>query len=116
MPVFYFHVHDGEDLPDDEGIDLADVDSARLAAIKLCGFLLRDDAKRFAPGQDWHMEVTDGTGLTLIRLNFAVMQSTSAELPLRPSTNPHGDPGRQHDNSAPGQSMRGTTAVSAVPQ
>ena len=100
MPVFYFHVRDGEDLSDDEGIDLADVDSARLAAIKLCGFLLRDDAKRFAPGQDWHMEVTDGTGLTLIRLNFAVMQSTSAELPLRSGPDPHGYQSRQHATGA----------------
>ena len=77
MPRFHFNVHDGADLPDRTGTELADWQDARLEAIRLAGAILREDARRIALGEDWRMEVTDETGLMLFRLDFTVMETAA---------------------------------------
>lgn len=77
MPRFHFNVHDGEDLPDRTGTELADWQDARLEAIRIAGAILRGDPGRIALGEDWRMEVTDETGLMLFRLDFTVMETAA---------------------------------------
>jgi hypothetical protein len=36
MPCYYFHVHEGEDILDDEGTELASLDHARAQGLQ-CG-------------------------------------------------------------------------------
>lgn len=77
MPRFFFHVHDGANIPDKEGTELGDWRNAQHEAIKLAGRVIADDAKRLRLGEDWSMEVTDETGLVLFRLDFHVSGSAA---------------------------------------
>ena len=77
MPVYHFNVQDGSNIPDPDGTELPDLDTARNEAVKLAGRLLMDQPKTFWEGSEWHVEVTDDTGLLLFRLDF-----TASEAPL----------------------------------
>lgn len=77
VPRFHFNTYDNVTVLDPEGTELADWDEARLEAIRLCGEILKEDAKRVALCEDWRMEVTDDTGLVLFRFDFAVMASAA---------------------------------------
>lgn len=83
MPRFHFNVHDGVTALDRDGAELADWGDARLEAVRLSGAILETDARRIAVGEDWRMEVTDETGLALLRLDFTVMAS-AATMQRRP--------------------------------
>lgn len=74
MPKFHFDVHDGINLPDARGVDLADFDAARQEAIRFAGELMEDAATRRRLGQDWRMEVKDDEGALVFRLDFTVMR------------------------------------------
>ncbi|MGH1572779.1 DUF6894 family protein [Methylobacterium sp. P31] len=75
MPRFYFNIHDGESGLDTEGTELPDWQTARLEAIRLVGQILREDAQSVALGEDWHVEVTDHTGLILFQMTFQVIEA-----------------------------------------
>ena len=42
MPRYFFHVDDGRDIPDQEGVELAGPDEARAQAVIACGEALKD--------------------------------------------------------------------------
>ena len=73
MPRFHFNVYDSVCVLDPEGTELADLQAARVEAVRYAGALLADDAQRVAAGVNWRMEVTDDTGLVLFRIDFAVL-------------------------------------------
>ncbi|MFC6792681.1 DUF6894 family protein [Methylobacterium komagatae] len=75
MPRYHFNVFDGYSGSDEEGCEFPDWSSARLAAIKLAGEILREDPYRILACPDWRIEVTDQTGLVLIRLDFCAVES-----------------------------------------
>lgn len=83
MPRYHFNVFDGSDLPDPDGAELPDAKSAQLVAIEYAGQLIADHAKRLEPGEDWHMEVTDASGLTLFRLDFSITRPGAVGLSAR---------------------------------
>jgi hypothetical protein len=70
MSLFFFNVHDGVALIDEEGTELPDITAAKLMAVKLAGAMLQDDAEEFWNGEQWQLDVTDATGLTLFSLTF----------------------------------------------
>jgi len=78
MPRFHFNVRDGSDLPDRDGTELPDLRSARREAVKLAGQLLLDQPETFWEGSDWHVAVTDETGLILFRLDFTATDAPGA--------------------------------------
>ena len=78
MPRYHFNIRDGEDLPDVEGSELADIQAARVTAIRFAGEMLRDHASRFWNGHEWQMDVTDDTGLTLFVLSFHAVDAPAA--------------------------------------
>lgn len=69
MPRYFFNVHDGGSSPDQEGTELPDDDAARQEAVDFAGRMLSDEASRFAPGDELHIEVTDTTRMALFRLD-----------------------------------------------
>lgn len=71
MPRYFFHVTDGADYPDSEGIILDDVASARAEAITTAGALLKDRGATFWGSGEWRMTVVDEAGGTVCRLRFA---------------------------------------------
>jgi hypothetical protein len=70
MPRYFFHVHDGFSLRDDEGTELADLAIAKREAVRLASGLLSSGDHNFWTGSPWRMDVTDETGLILFTLDF----------------------------------------------
>lgn len=74
MPRFHFNIHDGIDVFDPTGTELADWQAARIEAVRLAGVIFQGNAPRIALGEDWHMNVTDDFGLLLFRLDFSSIE------------------------------------------
>lgn len=70
MPRFFFDVQDGAFIPDDEGIELADLRAARISAAELAGALLKDEAESFWHANGWRVDVKDEAGSVLFALHF----------------------------------------------
>jgi hypothetical protein len=60
VPRYYFDIKDGEDLPDDEGAELADLGAARLEAVRYSAEVLREMPERFWNCEEWTMTVREG--------------------------------------------------------
>lgn len=85
MPRYHFNIHDGEDLPDLEGVELPDLVAARVEAVRISGECLRDHAVKFWDGHEWQMEVTNDRGLTLFTLTFYATDAPSVTRHMEPS-------------------------------
>jgi hypothetical protein len=78
MARYFFHVHDGEDRPDDEGVELPGPEEARAEAVVATGEALRDlEGAFWDGGKEWRMTVTDSKGNTM-----CVLRITGASRPL----------------------------------
>jgi hypothetical protein len=84
--IYHFNVHDGRAYPDTLGSDCSDLAAARIEAVRRIGQLLAEEAARFWTGDEWTMDVTNESGLTLFTLMFIATNSpaTSAAA-LQPS-------------------------------
>jgi hypothetical protein len=71
MPRYFFHVHDGKDLPDDDGVELPGRDEAHRQAIVTAGEMLKESGRQFLAGDVWEMHVVDDHGATVCRLKFS---------------------------------------------
>ena len=71
MPRYFFHVIDGREIIDNQGSELAGLKEARVEAIQLAGAILRDEGDTFWNGQEWHMDVTDASGQSVLKLRFS---------------------------------------------
>jgi len=70
---YFFHVHDGETILDDEGVTLPDLRAAQRQALQACGDMLREMPSQIWSGTRWRLWVTDqpnGAGDTLLALNI----------------------------------------------
>lgn len=78
MPRYYFNVHDGRTILDDEGVELADLTAARQMAILNSGEILKNGAgPAMWTGVPWRMWVTDapgGGGKTFFTLKFSAAE------------------------------------------
>ncbi|RUX33440.1 hypothetical protein EOA23_06650 [Mesorhizobium sp. M2A.F.Ca.ET.042.01.1.1] len=71
-PFFHFHVDNGEFNPDDEGVDLPDLDAARQEAVRAAGEMINDSKQSFWEHMTpWIMNVTDDQNRLLFTLQFA---------------------------------------------
>ena len=70
MPRYFFKVHDGRGIPDEDGAVLADISEARQQASKLAGRMLTDDPDDLWAEGTWSFEVCNENGavLALLRL------------------------------------------------
>ena len=71
MPRYFFHVIDGRDLIDHEGTEFPNLRTARAEAIRLAGAILRDEGDKFWNGEEWHVNVTDASGQSVLKLRFS---------------------------------------------
>jgi len=71
MPRYFFHVIDGREIIDNQGSELASLNEARVEAIQLAGAILRDEGDKFWNGEEWHMDVTDASGQSVLKLHFS---------------------------------------------
>ena len=77
MPRYYFHLNDGREDPDLDGLDLPSTEAARIAAVRFAGELLQERDDEFRPGADWRVNVTDSTGLILFTLDIGMSHSAA---------------------------------------
>lgn len=70
MPRFYFDIHDGTAVIDDEGTLLPDAEHARVEATKLAAGVLAEGAERFWTGEEWTIAVRAEDGVVLFTLVF----------------------------------------------
>ena len=77
VPRFFFNLRDGQAHGDETGTQLADLKSARQEAMRKLGNLLASSPDRFCNGHDWRMEVTDGSGLLMFRIDLMTTDSPS---------------------------------------
>lgn len=77
MPRYYFHVHDGTTIWDRKGTDLPDLRQARRVAVQVATSHLSEAPEHFWNGDDWHLDVTNATGLTLFTLHFMAVDAPS---------------------------------------
>jgi hypothetical protein len=75
VPRFFFNIYDGVSMLDDAGTEFADWQEARIQAIEFAGAIIKDEAKRIAQGEDWHIEVTDERKLVLFRFDFITLEA-----------------------------------------
>ncbi|WP_338663647.1 hypothetical protein VQH23_00470 [Pararoseomonas sp. SCSIO 73927] len=75
MTRYFFHVRDGQALPDRIGTVLPSLVAAKQHAVHLTGQLLKDDTGAFWNGEEWHMEVVDEAGLVLFTLDFIATEA-----------------------------------------
>lgn len=78
MPRYFFHTFNGSAHPDAEGTEFPGLEEAREEAIQTAGEIIRGQSIKSWKGSDWHMEVTDASGQTLLRLRFS-MEELSGE-------------------------------------
>ena len=80
MPRYFFHVIDGRSIIDHEASELASLKEARVEAIQLAGAILRDEGDTFWSGEEWHMNVTDAAGQSVLKVRFSAQdQGTTRE-------------------------------------
>ena len=70
MPRDFFHVHDGTDIPDDDGVELSGPEEARNQAVIACGEALKDLDGAFWESKEWTMTVKDSQGNMVCELKF----------------------------------------------
>lgn len=68
MSLYYFHIFDGRDLIDADGVELPDEATAKLEAVRLAGLALSDDATSLLRRRRWTLDVTDALGRILFHI------------------------------------------------
>ena len=71
MPRFFFDIHDGASLPDQEGTELPGLKEAYPQAITTAGQTLKEAGMDLLAGTPWRMEVNNEEGRLLLTLNFS---------------------------------------------
>ena len=70
MPLFYFHVFDGNLLLDDQGLVLPDLTRAKVHAIRGAVHAFIEMREQSREHDGWLMEVADEHNLLLLRVNL----------------------------------------------
>lgn len=70
MPLYFFDIVDGENLPDLHGSEHADLDAARVESIRYSGEVLREMPERFWNAEELTMTVSDAKRVPLFTLKF----------------------------------------------
>ena len=73
MPRYFFHIHDGRNIPDQDGTDLPDIKAVRGEAIRAAGEILADINGGLSH-EEWRMEVTDEVGRPVLTLRFSATE------------------------------------------
>lgn len=88
MPRYFFHTESHVRTSDEDGLELPDIEAARVSAARSVAELLRGEADLFWGSRPWSMTVTDGRGLILFSLEVHGHSSpaTSNHAPSRHQT------------------------------
>lgn len=71
MPRYFFNLHDGREILDEDGTELSGLDEARAQAVVALGEMLKDVNGRFWREPEWRMWVADEVGEAVCSLTVA---------------------------------------------
>ena len=78
MPRFHFNLSDGKRFSDANGVELADMEAARVFAVTYLADTLRDDPKEAWRGGEVKVEVAVDCGLTLCTVTLVCQDAPAA--------------------------------------
>lgn len=89
MPRFHFHTEDGGAYADEDGIELASMNVARIQAARMLGEMLKEQADKFWEDGGLKLTVTDDLGLVYFVLEVSAIEAPAgaAARPKRPDVN-----------------------------
>jgi hypothetical protein len=79
MPNYHFNISDDAS-PDPDGIEIANLATAKCEAIQMAGRIICDAARDFWDRAEWTMTVTDDQGLTLFTLQIVGTEAPSVRM------------------------------------
>ena len=91
MPRYFFHVHDGQDLPDREGVELPGPVEAREQAIATAGEMIRQSGAVLSDGSVWTMRVVEENGREVFTLRFSADDHSLGHRRSKVTTRPRTD-------------------------
>jgi hypothetical protein len=80
VPRYFFHIHDGRDSPDQEGVHLPDLHAVRPEAIRAASEMLRD-LDGALTGEEWTIKVTDQASQPVLTLRFSATEHAHYPIP-----------------------------------
>lgn len=75
MPRYHFNVYDGVATLDRDGTQLDGPLHARREGMRLASELMRSEASCPKIGEEWRIEVTDGRGMIMFRIDVMLTDS-----------------------------------------
>lgn len=78
MPRYFFHVVNGEFVPDRDGHECASDDQVKALAAEAAGTMIRDQGLSLWKTGSWFMFVCDEQNRTLLKLQFEAVDLTGA--------------------------------------
>ncbi|MGI4765050.1 MAG: DUF6894 family protein [Janthinobacterium lividum] len=78
MPRFYFHLHDHVSSLDQDGIEIPDLETVQAEAVYLVGSLLQEQGRRFSPVSPLAVDVIDGDGVRVLRVEVGLIHRGSS--------------------------------------
>jgi hypothetical protein len=79
MPRFHFNVYGDTPVVDTKGAQLPDITEARHEGGMRFAAIVEQEAKKAILGDFWWMEITDGRGMILIRMDFSETRSPAVK-------------------------------------
>lgn len=70
MPRFFFHVVNGDFIPDQHGVECKDGDQVKAEAVRIAGEMLKDQGLQLWRTGRFNMFVTDERNKTQLKLSF----------------------------------------------
>jgi hypothetical protein len=77
MSRYHFNVYDSATTIDPEGMQLPDIRAARHEGFMRAAAMIMQEADKSTLDYGWCMEITDGRGMVLIRLDFSESYSAA---------------------------------------
>lgn len=78
MPRYFFDVRDESFIPDDTGLELPDLQAAKVQAVAFAGRMLAEDPDKFLDGDEWLIEIRHEDGLVLYSFAFYGLEAAAA--------------------------------------
>jgi len=79
VPRYFFNVLDRSAEPDLEGSEFPDIYAAQVAAVRLCGEIIKEMDGKFWEDSTWGLTVTSHDNKLLLTFTFSVEEHDSGE-------------------------------------
>jgi hypothetical protein len=83
MPRYHFNVYGDTPVVDTNGAQLPDITEARREGMTRFAAIIMLEATNATLGDVWWMEITDGRGMVLIRMDFSETRSPAVKATSR---------------------------------